>query len=215
MTSSAEANNCKNVATQLSLAAAHDSSGLSKLWAYLRAFMIRRRTFMGIVVAFGLLLVANPKPYAFAAGLVVIAGAHALRLFAAGYLDKDNALVTEGPFAWCRNPLYVANYLVALGFALLSGQWVAIPIVLLLCTTTQVPTVTCEEQYLREKFGAEFEEYCRRVPRWLPRPSRRNPGPPGEREDRFSWALVFRNQEHLNILSAWLVVAMFVVEMVK
>jgi len=215
MTSSAEASNCKNIATQLSLAAAHDSSGLSKFWAYLRAFLVRRRTFMGIVVAFGLLLVADPKPHAFAAGLVVIAGAHALRLFASGYLDKDNALVTAGPFAWCRNPLYVANYLVSLGFALLSGQWVAIPIVLLLCTATQVPTVRCEEQYLRDKFGAQFEEYCRRVPRWLPRSWQRNPDPSGQHQSHFSWALFARNQEHLNILSVWLVVAMFVIEMVK
>ncbi len=215
MSSFAKADHFKNIASQLSLAAAQDSSGLSKLWAYARAFLVRRRTFMGIVVAFALLLVADPKPYAFAAGIVVIAGAHVLRLFASGYLDKDNALVAEGPFAWCRNPLYVANYLVALGFALLSGQWVTIPIVLLLCMATQAPTVAYEEQYLKKKFGAEFVEYCRRVPRWLPRLPKRHPGPPGERAHRFSWALVVRNQEHLNILSVWLVVAMFVVEMVK
>jgi len=217
MTGSAEAGNRNNVAAQLSITAAHNSTGMVRLWAYARAFLVRRRTFLGMVVAFALLLVADPRPPSLVAGAVLMAGAHTLRLVSSGYLNKDETLVTRGPFAWCRNPLYLGNFLVSVSFVAMSGQWAALPLVLLLCTATQVPTVTCEEQFLREKFGQRFEQYCRRVPRWLPRIPRR-PDESNElpaQEPGFSWARVLSNQEHLNIISAWLVAAMFIVEMVK
>jgi len=215
MTGSVQVNQHKNVATEISYAAVQHSRGLGRLWAYLRAFFVRRRTFLGIVVAFLLLAVAEPKPYLLFAGMGLVIAAHVLRLLSAGYLRKDEALVTSGPFAWCRNPLYVGNYLVSLGFALMSGRWEAILVVLALCTATQAPTVACEEHYLRERFGAQFEAYCRRVPRWLPALRGRAAEHPGEPAHRFSWGLVVENQEHLNVISAWLIVAMFVVEMVK
>jgi protein-S-isoprenylcysteine O-methyltransferase Ste14 len=223
MTISAETNNRNNVAAQLSITAVHHSTGLSRLWAHLRAFLVRRRTFLGIAVAFALLAVAQPRPYHLILGVALMAAAHALRLLSSGYLNKDEQLVTSGPFAWCRNPLYLGNYLVTIAFVAMSGQWLALPLVLLLSIATQVPTVTYEEQFLREKFGAEFERYCKRVPRWLPRVPHRpdNPGslhggrlrPQDQR--RFSWRRVLDNQEHLNIISAWLLAAMFFVELVK
>ena len=215
MTGSAHAHNRNNVAAQVSFDAVRASTGASRAWAHVRAFLVRRRTFLGIVVAFGLLAVADPKPWALAAGLVLVTAAHALRLISAGYLDKNETLVTRGPFAWCRNPLYVGNYLVSLGFSLMSGQWLAIPLVLGLCTATQVPTVACEEEYLRRQFGAEFERYRERVPAWIPRRPGRGGNAIPANGGEFSWSRVVENQEHLNVISAWLIVAMFVIEMVK
>jgi len=215
MTTSVETNNRSNVATQLSMAAVHNSTGVSRLWGHLRAFLVRRRTFLGLVVAFALVAVADPKLPALLLGTGVIASGHVLRLVSSGHLDKDETLVTNGPFAWCRNPLYLGNYIVSVGFVAMSGQWLALPIVLLLSIATQVPTVACEEQFLRQKFGAEFERYYKQVPRWVPRAPGNNPGRPSGDERKFSWARVHENQEHLNIISAWLVAAMFVVEMVK
>lgn len=217
MTISAETNNRNNVAAQLSITAVHDSTGLTRLWARLRAFLVRRRTFLGIAAAFALLAVADPEPHHLILGVGLMAAAHTLRLLSSGYLSKDEALVTDGPFAWCRNPLYLGNYLVTVAFVAMSGQWLALPVVLLLSLATQIPTVAYEEQFLRAKFGAQFERYCKRVPRWLPRvPLRRdNPGSAHKDERRFSWARVLENQEHLNIISAWLLAAMFFVELVR
>jgi len=78
-------------------------------------------------------------------------------------------LVTTGFFAHSRNPLYVGNMLVYLGLFLMLnsvvGYLVGVPFFLFayLCITA------AEEDFLRRKFGAVYESYCRQVPRYLPR----------------------------------------------
>jgi protein-S-isoprenylcysteine O-methyltransferase Ste14 len=81
--------------------------------------------------------------------------------------DKGR-LLSEGIYARTRNPRYLeflAFSFVYIAFANYAGTWVlyaltfpAIHLVVLL-----------EERELRERFGAEYEEYCRRVPRYLPK----------------------------------------------
>ncbi|MFW5866680.1 MAG: methyltransferase family protein, partial [Armatimonadota bacterium] len=151
----------------------------------------------------------DPTPVLLYAGAGLMAVAHALRLVCSGYLDKDSRLITAGPFSYCRNPLYVGNLLVVISFALMSGQLIALPVMLIMWVFTHAPTVACEEGLLRDKFGEKFEEYSREVPRWLPRVSACH------REGEFRWSRVIENGEHINIISAWLVAAMFFVEMVK
>lgn len=77
-------------------------------------------------------------------------------------------LVTGGFFAHCRNPLYVGNILILLGlFTIWNGvlAWaVGVPFFLV----GYVAIVAAEESFLRGKFGAEFDAYCARVPRWIP-----------------------------------------------
>lgn len=77
------------------------------------------------------------------------------------------ALVTGGPFRWTRNPLYVAAIGVALGVSL----WVngVFPLVLLapMSLVMHYGVVLREERYLLDRFGAEYEAYCARVPRWI------------------------------------------------
>jgi protein-S-isoprenylcysteine O-methyltransferase Ste14 len=81
--------------------------------------------------------------------------------------DKGH-LLTEGIYARVRNPRYVefmAFVLAYVSVANYGGAWV---LFLLLFPATQV-LVLLEERELRDRFGAEYEEYCRRVPRWIPR----------------------------------------------
>lgn len=78
-------------------------------------------------------------------------------------------LVTGGFFGHCRNPLYLGNVLVLLGLLTIwyaPLAWlVGGPFLLL----GYVAIVAAEESYLRAKFGEAFDEYCVRVPRWIPR----------------------------------------------
>jgi protein-S-isoprenylcysteine O-methyltransferase Ste14 len=77
------------------------------------------------------------------------------------------SLVTEGFFAHCRNPLYVGNILVLVGLALVHGSpWVLAILIPAACFGYSAIVAT-EEAYLHNRFGAEYEEYCRRVPRWM------------------------------------------------
>jgi protein-S-isoprenylcysteine O-methyltransferase Ste14 len=81
------------------------------------------------------------------------------------YAEK---LVQGGLFAHCRNPLYVGNFVIILGVAIASNSlWfvgVAVPFFIF----AYWAIIAAEENYLRNKFGHEFEEYCARVNRLLP-----------------------------------------------
>jgi protein-S-isoprenylcysteine O-methyltransferase Ste14 len=79
-----------------------------------------------------------------------------------------DALVQQGIFAHCRNPLYFGNIVMLTGLAIIHGS----PVFLLLVCTFFVfayfAIVRAEEEYLATKFGPEYEDYCRRVARFLP-----------------------------------------------
>lgn len=78
-------------------------------------------------------------------------------------------LVTDGLFAHCRNPMYVGNLLILVGFAVASNSWTCVSVAIPFFTFVYVAIVAAEELYLREKFGDGFATYTRSVPRWVPR----------------------------------------------
>lgn len=80
------------------------------------------------------------------------------------YAEK---LVTEGLFSHCRNPLYVGNILMLAGVGILSNSLFYVLIVLPLFLFIYQAIVLAEENFLRNKFGQQFEEYTRKVNRWL------------------------------------------------
>lgn len=79
------------------------------------------------------------------------------------YADK---LVQGGMFAHCRNPLYVGNLLGILGLGLISNSQLFMFIAGPFFIFSYLAIVAAEENFLRNKFGAEFDEYCRRVGRF-------------------------------------------------
>ncbi|ADJ27241.1 methyltransferase family protein [Nitrosococcus watsonii] len=80
-----------------------------------------------------------------------------------------DTLVQEGIFAHCRNPLYLGNLLILFGLFLIhNNPWVYF-LGLGFFLTAYTAIVMAEEAYLEAKFGADYQSYCRRVNRWLPR----------------------------------------------
>lgn len=77
-------------------------------------------------------------------------------------------LVQGGVFAHCRNPLYVGNYVILLGVGLASNSLLFIGIALPFFVFAYAAIIAAEENYLRGKFGPEFEAYCSRVNRLVP-----------------------------------------------
>ncbi len=77
-------------------------------------------------------------------------------------------LVTQGIFNHCRNPLYVGNILMLLGVGILSNSLIYVGILIPLFLFIYQAIVLAEENFLRNKFGAQFDAYCRRVNRWIP-----------------------------------------------
>ncbi len=79
------------------------------------------------------------------------------------YAEK---LVTEGLFNHCRNPLYVGNILMLFGVGILSNSLLYVAIIIPLFLFIYQAIVLAEENFLRNKFGEDFNAYCSRVSRW-------------------------------------------------
>lgn len=88
-------------------------------------------------------------------------------LFIAG--KKSKVLTTEGPYSMVRNPLYVFSFIGAVGF----GLAVENPLLALLIGLTFIMfyprVIRGEEAHLKAIHGEEYEAYCRRTPRWIPK----------------------------------------------
>ncbi len=80
-----------------------------------------------------------------------------------------DGLVISGIYRHTRNPMYVGNITIATGLAIASNSLTTLCIALPLVCCAYVAIVAAEENYLRGKFDAAYESYCREVPRWLPR----------------------------------------------
>lgn len=78
-------------------------------------------------------------------------------------------LITTGIYAWSRNPIYLANFMLVAGAGLALGIWalvVAAPVALL---ATWKLAVQREEQHLAKRFGPAWESYARTTGRWFGR----------------------------------------------
>jgi protein-S-isoprenylcysteine O-methyltransferase Ste14 len=76
-------------------------------------------------------------------------------------------LVTTGIFNHCRNPLYVGNILILVGLGIASNSLLFMAVFTPLFLFFWQAIVLAEENYLRNKFGEQYNEYCKRVNRWL------------------------------------------------
>lgn len=81
---------------------------------------------------------------------------------------QTSVLLTEGIYARIRHPRYVESTLWILGYALFTN-YLALYVAFLLMLPVMHAVVLLEEKELRQRFGLAYEEYCRRVPRYIPR----------------------------------------------
>jgi protein-S-isoprenylcysteine O-methyltransferase Ste14 len=78
-------------------------------------------------------------------------------------------LSTGGPYSFVRNPIYVGSMVIGLGMVGLLASWVALVPYLAVFAIFYFSVIPAEEQFLRKTFGQQYEEYCQKVPRFIPR----------------------------------------------
>jgi len=127
-----------------------------------------------------------------------------LRGYAAGYVKKNTELTMTGPYAHVRNPLYRGSMLIAAGFAVALMSWPFAVALVVFFLLIYVPVIASEERFLRGEF-LEFEWYCARVPRLIPRitPVRAPDGDRGQRGS-FSLQLYRKHREYNSAIGAGL-----------
>jgi len=93
-------------------------------------------------------------------------------LFIAGH--KDETLVTSGPYAYCRHPLYSFSIVGALGLGLASKSLLLGALVVLFVAGLLTYAASCEEQFLEDAFPEEFKAYVAATPNmWWPAPRKK------------------------------------------
>lgn len=148
-----------------------------------QAFVFKNRGALLSLPAAVLAMFGKPSAFSVAAGLPIAFVGEAIRCWAVGYSGVTTrgdhveapALVTAGPYAHVRNPLYVGNFITAAGFAIaFTGKNSFFQRVTLLAASlgtmaaVYATIIPHEEQFLRSQFGEEFAAYCESVPPLMP-----------------------------------------------
>ena len=128
----------------------------------------RIRVPMGFFFALFFLLTAHPSLHSLLWSLLGTVPGVQLARVASGYVTKNTELTTTGPYAYTRNPLYLGSMLIAFGFAVAAHSWWIALALAVLFALIYLPTIRSEEEFLRGQFS-DYEAYCSRVPRLLPR----------------------------------------------
>jgi protein-S-isoprenylcysteine O-methyltransferase Ste14 len=144
--------------------------------------LARWRVTSGFVLGAVVLWLAEPSWLSLARGAVIALIGEALRLWAAGHLEKSREVTRSGPYRWTRHPLYVGSATIAAGLAVASASLAVAAIVAAYVLTTIPAAIVSEEAHLREKFGGDYDRYKARE------------APPMAR--RFSLARARFNREH-------------------
>ncbi len=137
--------------------------------AWLRdAHLLNRTGACAAVGVLGLVTATPPSAAAFGiATLLALAGA-VVRFWAEGMLSENQELVTSGPYAYVRHPLYAGGILIAVSFLILNGNlWFVIPAVIG-GVVLYLRVIDEEEAALREWFDEDFESYREQVPAIFP-----------------------------------------------
>jgi protein-S-isoprenylcysteine O-methyltransferase Ste14 len=165
-----------------------------------------------------LLLVAIPlvwrsrgpaHPAWLAAGIALCLFGQALRAWVIGQAPEGTSgqnetliaeqLNTSGPYELTRNPLYLGNLLITLGLCSIAHDpWLLLAVAALFAIQYRA-IIAAEERFLRQRFGAEYDAYCARVPRFLPRLAR-------TAGRTWSWERALK-KEH-NPAAAWMAIAL-------
>jgi protein-S-isoprenylcysteine O-methyltransferase Ste14 len=76
-------------------------------------------------------------------------------------------VVDEPPYSWSRNPMYVSFTAMYIGLALALHAWWSLLLLPFVIAILTMAVIAREERYMRATFGSAYEDYCRRVRRWI------------------------------------------------
>jgi protein-S-isoprenylcysteine O-methyltransferase Ste14 len=174
----------------------HEENASRPLFLRFGAWLFQQRSWIPVPLALALLFIRTGEASSSLVsplGATMVAGGEGLRLWAVRHIgvisrtrsDRLGPLVSAGPFGLIRNPLYIGNIALWVGFALSARLvWMA-PIFVAVLGIEYHAIVRWEEWLLESRRGEEYRAYASRVPRWIPGfPSTTTPAAD---RDLYSW----------------------------
>lgn len=165
--------------------------------ARIGAVLFRNRSWLPVPFVLITLLAPAPANLTFwGIGFALIVLGEWIRLSgvaAAGTVTRRRSrdvqrLVTYGIFRWVRNPLYVGNFFIWMGFVVISGVLWFLPFAMVLFAVEYTYIVAYEEGVLESIFGQEYLDYKKTTPRWIPRP------PPEPEDGPHHWGEAWKSE---------------------
>ena len=147
--------------------------------------LARWRVFLGFVFAAIVLWLATPTSRSLLIGAAVAIAGEAIRVWAAGHLEKSKEVTQSGPYRYTRHPLYLGSSIIGLGMAVVSNNLIVAAIVVTYLALTLTAAMRSEEAHLREKFGDAYDAYAEKRATKV--------------ERSFSWQRAIHNREHHTI----------------
>jgi protein-S-isoprenylcysteine O-methyltransferase Ste14 len=123
--------------------------------------LARKRVALGFVAGAMAIVLARPTWSTWRVGLAIAIVGAAVRVWAAGHLEKSREVTRSGPYRWTSHPLYLGSSLVALGVVVAARSVVVAAFVFVYMAVTIGSAIAVEERFLRGKFGAMYDEYKR------------------------------------------------------
>ncbi|NOT30057.1 MAG: isoprenylcysteine carboxylmethyltransferase family protein [Planctomycetes bacterium] len=173
-------------------------AGWRKFLHDLRHRRRRYRQLVGVAFVLWMTLVGRPVEGLLVLGTVLATLGMLVRLWASGYVMKNEVLATIGPYARVRHPLYVGNLLICAGFCAASGLWWSVPAALAMWLAFYPQTIRYEDQKLRRLFQGDWDRWAAQTCALLPRLT-----PYAGNAERVPWSLsrsLLRNGEPVHIL---------------
>jgi hypothetical protein len=162
--------------------------------------LARWRVTLGFASGAAVLWLAEPTAATLAAGVPIAFAGEALRVWAAGHLNKSREVTTSGPYRWFAHPLYVGSSIMGAGLAIASGSIAVATIIAVYLLVMITAAIRSEEAFLRRTFGERYERY------------RRGAGSSDEASRPFRWSQAMANREHRALSGLALTVLLLVLK---
>ena len=145
----------------------------------------------GLIFVILVVILAQPDLPSLLSGLAVCILGLLLRMWAAGHLRKQKELTISGPYMYTRNPLYLGNLIIGFGIVIASRSVWGLCVFMAYFLLFYPLVIHTEKEKMKELFPAEYEEYRKKTPLFLPS-MRSFPTP---NKSRFSWRTFRENKE--------------------
>jgi protein-S-isoprenylcysteine O-methyltransferase Ste14 len=143
-------------------------TGIAHVIRELRYHEVARQV-LAVVLMLVYTVTAAPIPALAGVGLIVGLAGALVRLYASGFIVKNQELATDGAYRFVRHPLYTGNILLVSGFALAGSRWWGIPLALFFFWFYYPTAIEYEDRKLHRIFGSAWETWSARTPALMPR----------------------------------------------